>query len=190
MKKLVILCAVVLAAFLSVVPIVGCQQAQETQPELIPSPPPQRPTIESRTYTNSEYNFSIDYPEDWDVLEDYMGMVFAFMGPLVLEETYYVNINLAAEQLPYEDMKLKDYGKAVELNTKRTSTDYKKVDEYSTTIGGQPAIVIVFTCTFEVEGTKFALKDSVAVFIKNNIGYTITYDVPEEFHDQYADCFD
>ena len=122
-------------------------------------------------------------------MEDYMGAVVAFMGPLVQEETYYVNINVQTEQL-LEDMTPKDYGKAVELNSKRAFTDYNKVDEYNTTIGGGPAMVFTCTCSTEAGGMKWALKDSVAVFVKDDVGYIITYDVPAEFYDEYCDCFD
>jgi len=191
MKKLAILCTIALVTFLLVIPIVGCQQAQESETEPDPGPvqTPGEPAIEGLKYTNFEYGFSVEYPKDWDVMEDFLGMVFVFMGPLVLEETYYININLGTEQLT-SDISVKDYAKMVELTTKRTNTGYNKVNEYSTTISEQPAIVLTCTATVEQEGMTVELKDSVAVFIKDNVGYIITYDVPDEFHSQYADCFD
>ena len=185
MKNLIILCTVILIVLLPGALLFGCQQ----EPELSISPPPQRPAVESLAYTNSEYGFSVEYPKDWGILEDYMGTVVAFMGPLVLEETYYVNINVITEQL-LEDMMLKDYVKAVELNTKRAFIDYEKVSEYSTTLDGLPATVLISTCTIQEEGTKYALKDSIAICINDNVGYIITYDVPVELYDPYTDCFD
>ncbi len=189
MKKLVILCAVILLASLPVVLVVGCQQQPTPEPTPPPPPPPPSPTPETLTYTNSEYGFSVEYPKDWDVLEDFMESVVFLAGPQVLEGAFMVNINLATEQLP-KDMTHNDFAKMVELNTKRQVTDYNKVDEYSTEIGGQPAIVFTCTCTFEFEEKEYVLKDVCAVFIKDNIGYIITYDVPAESHDDYLDCFD
>jgi len=34
------------------------------------------------------------------------------------------------------------------------------------------------------------LKDIGAIFIKDNVGYIITYDVPAKMHDEYKDCFE
>ena len=181
MKRLVILCTVTLLVLLSVVSVIGCQQEAES--------PPLKPATEYLTYTNAEYGFSIDYPEDWDVMEDYMGTAVAFMGPLVLEDSYYLNISVVVEQLP-EEMTLKDYVKALDLNLKRTTPDYNKVEEYSTTISGLPATVLVATATTALDGEDIALRDTLAMFIKDEVAYTITYNAPEEFHDEYAEYFD
>ncbi len=175
MRRLIILYAVILLVLL---PVAGCQQQS-----------PSLPDIESLTYTNSEYGFSLEYPKDWDVMEDFMGMEVFLAGPLVLEGAYCINVSVAVEQLP-EEMTLEDYGITVESNTKMALPDYNKVDEYSTTIGGQPATVSTLTATVELEGTEYTLKDSCAIFIEDSVGYIITYDVPQEFHDQYADCFE
>ncbi len=186
MKKLVILCAAVLVTFLLVVPIAGCEQ----EPESTLTPPPQRPSIESLTYTNSEYGFSVEHPKDWDVLEDYMGTVVAFMGPLVLEGTFYININVWVEQIIHKDMTLKDYVKVSVLNAKKNLPNYHKAQEYNTTISGLPATVLVVTWTGELDGEDVALKNKKAMLLKDEVAYTITYVVPAEFHDEYADCFD
>ena len=184
MKKLVISCAVVLVTLLLVVPMAGCQQ--EPPPS---EPPPSLPTIEGLTYTNSEQGFSVEFPEDWDVMEDYMGMVVAFMGPLVLEGAYYININVRVEQLP-EKMTFEDFVKSGELADKRTIPNYKKIEEYSTTIAGLPANMHTITGTVKLDEKDLLLKDGVARFVKDEVGYVITYDTPEEFHDEYADCFE
>jgi hypothetical protein len=150
------------------------------------------PTPESQTYTNSELGFSFKYPADWDIMEDYMGLAVFVGEPEVLEGDYTVNVSLATEQLSElaEEITVEDYAKQVELNTKSAAPDLNKVDEYSTTIGGQPAIVFTFTATLKVEETKYFLKDSAAVFIKDSVGYIITYDVPTEFYDEYTDSFE
>lgn len=147
-----------------------------------------KPAIESRTYTNSEHGFSVEYPEGWDILEDYMGTIVLFAGPMVLEGDYYVNVNVREVQLPRE-MTLKDIVKSGELIDKRNIENYDKLEEYNTIVGGLPANVQTCTGILKVNGKDLLLKDKVARFVKDKVCYIITYDVPAEFHDEYTDCF-
>ena len=50
--------------------------------------------------------------------------------------------------------------------------------------------MLTFTTPLKVEEKEYFLKDSAAVFIKDNVGYIITYDAPAEFYDEYADSFE
>jgi len=162
----------------------------------IAAPSPPTTPEETDTYTNSEYGFSVDYYKDWDVMEDYLGAVVGFMGPSVLEvggtHPYYANINIMTTPLPQDmtDIPLKDRVAATMLNLKRTYADFNKVEEYSTTISGVPATVVVVTLTGEILGTEVSVKNKVAIFMKDEVGYSITYNVPAEFYDEYADSFD
>jgi hypothetical protein len=157
----------------------------------ISAPSPPTTPEETDTYTNSEYGFSVDYykDKDWDVMEDYMGMLVAFMGPLVLEEAYYINVGIVTEEVP-EDMTLQNYVDASLLVVKRTYADFNKVEEYGTTISGLPATVVVLTGTLEMDETELQLKQKGAMFIKDEVAYTISYNAPVEFYDEYADSFD
>lgn len=145
--------------------------------------------LEYKTYTNSEYGFLIGYPESWDVMEDYSGCVVAFFGPSVLEGYYYININVFAEKV-IEEAPLENYVRLTELAYKREDIGYKKLQEYDTTISGLPAIVIVFTGDYKFDGETIHMKDRIAIFIKDRIGYQMTFDTPAEFHDEYVDYFD
>ncbi len=143
----------------------------------------------SLTYTNSEYSFSVDYPADWDVREDLDGLVVVFAGPSVLEGIYDININVLAERLR-KKMTLKDYVMASDLKAIQTIPNYRKVQAEATTVSGLPAIVFVATLAVKCNGKKVSLKNKYAIFIKDKVAYTITYDTPAQFHDEYADCFD
>ncbi|MAH39273.1 MAG: hypothetical protein CL873_01875 [Dehalococcoidales bacterium] len=143
----------------------------------------------SLTYSSSKYNFSVDYPVNWDVREDLDGIVVVFAGPSVLEGIYDVNINVTAERLR-KKMTLKDYVMEADLKAVKTIPDYKKEQADLTTIGGQPAIVLVATLAVKSKGEKVSLKNKYAIFIKDKVAYIITYDTPVECHDEYADCFD
>ena len=144
----------------------------------------------SRTYTSSEYGFSVDYCKDWRVKEDYPGLAVVFAGPAVGEWNYYVNISI--EIMPVaKGMTLADYVELYEEDVKEDISNYTKVGEYSTTISGVPSAVLVITAPTSTDnGDEVPLKDKVAIVLKDEVAYMITYDVPAAFHDEYAHCFD
>ena len=114
-----------------------------------------------------------------------MGTIVIFAGPLVGEYDYMVNINIVTEELPSK-LTVEDYGRMGELQLKKSYPDYVKLQEYTTTISGLPAIVKTFTATV----TDFPLKEIQAFFIKDKVAYIITYDVSIDSHDEYADYFE
>ena len=112
-----------------------------------------------------------------------------FLGPHLPENNFVVNVNVEAGQL-LEEMTLKSFVQQMESQMETTFEDYGKLDEYDTTISGQPAIVITYTAKIEASGITVMLKDMVAYFVKDNVACAITYDVPAEVHDEYADSFE
>ena len=145
------------------------------------APPP--PTVEGQTYTNSEYGFSCDFPKDWGVEEGIASTVM-FVGPVTGEYDYMVNISIIVEELPLK-WELDELVRMSDLQTKQQFPDYVVVQQYETTIGGESAIVQVFT--IEVMGMPF--KDAVATFLKGKTVYMITLDVTEDLYEQYRDEF-
>ena len=185
MKKLLILCTVIMLVLLPVALVIGCQK--QPAPFLIPSV---LPPIEALTYTNSEYGFSLDYPTDWDVEEGWKETVVSFTGPIVLKGAdyqYAVSTLVAAEQLP-EDITLKDYF-LLTLNAQETA-GFSRFTFSHGTISGLAAEIAVMSATLKIGKEKIPLKDILAILIKDNIGYVIAYDVPAEFHDEYLDAFE
>jgi hypothetical protein len=155
-----------------------------------------------------EYGFSVEYPADWDVMEDFGGTVVLFAGPMVmvledqhysngngtrspvvLGDQYMVNVNIQVTELP-EEMTLEDLVKASQLQDKRNTPNYNKVEEYNTTIAEQSANVQTITGTTKLNGDDILLKDAIAIFVTGKVAYMITYDVTEEFHDEYVDSFE
>jgi hypothetical protein len=162
-------------------------------PEPIPEPEPPPAAFDTATYVNSGYGYSVEYPSDWDVLEGLGGMVVSFLGPLVLEDAdNLLVISIRVIELDTLDigMTLADLVRDRELMDERYIVNYNKLDEYSTTVGGLPANIQTFTGTFTLNGENITLKYRVARFVKDKLGYVISYYVPAEFDDQYADCFD
>jgi hypothetical protein len=166
---------------------IGCGGG-EKESELEVKPLPPSTGIETELYTNSEYGFSIEYPTDWDLEEDYMGMVVGFFGP-VLENSYMVNVNVQIEEIPKE-MTVRDYAKACMLTAKKTCEDFQQIEEYkTTTIDGCDAIVDVITLTVTEGEQVFALKDITAMIVRDRKGYMLIYDVLENYHDEYLYSF-
>ena len=148
--------------------------------------PPSKPDIEILIYMNSEYGFSAEYPNDWEFEEGLMETIVLFAGPLVAEE-FMININILSEELhEFPKTTLEDYARLSEMGIKRSVDYYEKVDEHSSIIDGQPAIVRSYIA--EMDG--FRHMQTQAYFFKENVAYVITYAAPTEFHDEYYDCFE
>ncbi len=188
MKKLVILCTVILFVLLPAALVVGCQQpAPAPSPTPTPAPPPPKPAIESLTYTNSEYGFSLEYPKDWDFEEGLMGTIILFAGPFVKGGEFMINMNMVSEELPeFPKITLEDYLKLSEMQIKKAMENYEKVGERSATIADLPAIVLTYTGGSGVD----MLMYSQAFFLEENVAYVITYAAPPEFHDEYVKSFE
>jgi hypothetical protein len=142
-------------------------------------------TIASKTYTNSENLFSVEYPKDWDLEENVGGIIAIFAGPLTKENRYMVNINIVSENLT-RNITIQDYIRLGELKLKKSVPDYIKLEEYATTISGQDAIIRTFTATVQ----NVLLKDTQAYLIKGKKAYVITYDVDDNSYDEYSSFFD
>jgi len=174
--------AIVVAIALTGMAVAGTGCAERGEPST-----PYRKATE--TYSNLAYGFSLEYPEDWDVVEDYPGYIVVFTGPYLQEYKFTVNINLEIGQF-FGGVTIWDLLQMVELATESKAEDYAKVSEYDTIIGGQSAKVFTVTATMEFNGRAVQLKDTGAIFIKDNVGCSITYDVPAVMHEEYKDCFE
>ena len=180
-EKLGAICSVILIIVLSVVLLVGCTGEKDLSSPLCGKV--------TQTYSNSEYNFSMKYPADWDIREDYRGYVVAFMGPYIPEYEYTVNINMEILQLP-DEMTLDYLQQLIELTNESKTREYSKISEYDTIIGGQLAKVLTVTAEMDFDIGPVELKDIGAIFIKDHFGYVITYDVPSKIHEKYRNCFE
>lgn len=187
MKNLVILCIVVLLFSLPVALVVSCRQQSEPAPALATES-----TIASKTYTSSVYGFSFEYPADWTINKNFSeeenqkGVLVVFDGPQSAIYDHRANIIVEADELS-KDFTAEEYAQAVELRLlKITLPDYIMLEEQTTTISEIPAIIRTFTATMQY----YPHKDIQAYFTKDNLCYTITYDVTIDSHDEYAECFD
>ncbi len=164
MKKLVILCTVILVVLLSIISVVGCQK----QPE--PTLPP-APAIPAHftTYTNEAGLFSISYPPDWEpalsLIEGYEQTVkdvitsiaadapverasIIFFAGLPIETGYWPNVNIVVESLPGIVWTHDNLVEAEVRGIKELLQDYHEFSRLKTTVGGREATIIESEGTF------------------------------------------
>lgn len=186
MKRLILSRFTFLLIVLLVVSIAGCKQQQAPSPAT-----PTKTTIINKIYANSEHNFSVEYPADWNLKktltenEKLTGVVAIIEGPKSAKYNYRVNIMIEADKWS-RNYPVEDSAKAVELQIlKKNLPDYVNLQERTTTISGMRAIVRTWTATIQ----SFPHKDIQAYFNKEDFTYTITYDVTTDLHDEYIDSF-
>ena len=154
--------------------------------EAEPPVAPPLPTVEGQTYHNSEFGFSCDFPEGW-VAEEGVGMAVLFAGPMEGEYDYMVNINIGVVELPIR-WELDEFVTMSDLQWRQQFPSYSVVQQYETTVGGEPANVQVFTVD-AADAMGYPLKDAVAIFVKDKIAYSLTLDVTEDLYEKYRDEF-
>lgn len=151
-------------------------------------PPPSPPTMESLTYTNSEYGFLVKYPKDWDFTEGITDTIVVFSGPFIAEEEVFINILIGAEELPkYPKWTLEDFVSTSKLQLKALMENYEDVDEYRTTVDDLPAIVSSFT--YDMDGFTI-MQTMVSFFKEENVAYSIVYTATPTTNDESLDSLE
>lgn len=148
-------------------------------------------TIANKTYANTDYNFSVEYPADWDAKENLTeqekdtGVVAVFEGPSSPEYDLRVQITLEAENLGGETT-AEGYATGVEeYILKKNLANYTNIEEQETTIVGLHAVIRVFTSTT----SRAMFKYTQAYFTKKEIGYVITYAATTDIYDTYFNIY-
>jgi len=172
-KKLVVLVA-----------LVALLLASASACALSPTPTPEPGTL---TYSNSEHGFSVGYPKDWTVQEEFMGTIVMFVGPVEEETGGAINVNIgAAESAEFPEVTLEEYVRLFKLRIEEDAKNYEEVDEYDAVVDDLAAIV--WTWKEDLEGT--TLMVTMAFFVKENVVYAISYGATLELYDDYLDCFE
>ena len=134
-----------------------------------------------KTYINETYELSIDYPNDWEVVETLKSAVVGFGGEKVDGFITSVNI-IALDKSP--DKTVDDFAKSqgmVQLFFKKS----KKWEEFNDSINNEPVAGYIYT--YKEGGTKIKQKD--VYFGRNKTGYLICFGVAssayDEMHDNY-----
>jgi PsbP-like protein len=120
-----------------------------------PSAPPagggaSRPSGEStasyQTYTDSEFGFSIKYPQDWEKLERQFGTTVLFRSPKEdKSDPFQENVNVAVETLPSDSITLDQYYDAALPQVEKVITDFDLSSSDSFNRSGRSWRRIVYT---------------------------------------------
>ncbi len=135
-----------------------------------------------RTYTNTAFNLTVQYPPTWGVMElktnpmtevQRSSPVAVILSPLENEsDKFQEKMLIGVQNLLPSRITLQDYTKS-NLNSYRNQSDIKILESSPTTLGGQPAHRIVYTDD-SVKGNK--LKNiQVWTVINNSKAYVITF---------------
>jgi len=158
------------------------------EPEPTPTPTPiPTPVLETLTYTNSEYGFSVEYPKDWDLEEGLWGAIVVFGGPLVRGGEFMVNANIVVEELPeWPKTTLEEYVRLGKMHLTKGMENYQGVEERDCRIAGLSAKELTYTC--DADGIR--IMQTQACFLKENTAHIITYTATLESYDEHLDCFE
>lgn len=125
------------------------------------------------TYRNLERGVRIDYPSNWQIVEDLMGSIVAFFTPLEdASDNYRENVNVVVQDLKDSPMTLEEYSEFSVNQLKEEINALKIIEPLSSaTLSNFPAHKIVYNGVLE----KIKLKYMQIWAIKSNIAYLVTY---------------
>lgn len=152
--------------------VVGCQQ--ETTQSFT--------TIKSKTYNNTEYGFSLNYPSDWEVREsDGKGIytVSFEKEPEAVVQVWVFHAPVYRSSISTLDIFCED---AVDI-WENSYEEFGILEEHNTTVDGLPARSI--TIAFIYEDISW---EQTHIFFLKEIPYRIIY-TPMGSYDSYSDHF-
>lgn len=146
---------------------------------------PLQEAVRFKTYENKQYGFSIEYPEDWQLLTDLEYAAALFVGPT--KEGFAINANIALEKLA-EPMTAQEYATLSEELLKTVLSSYNKLEEYQTTVSTEPAVVRIFIATYGAyPGITNKIKE--VYLIKEKRAYIITCSALPTTYDEANDKY-
>ena len=99
-----------------------------------------------KTYKNSEYGFSMQYPSDWTLTENQNGTAVAFWSPKQNELDFFSeNVNVVVQHVPPELLRLDTYSKkAIEQLVSVFKQNVEMLEADYTLLSGKKAFKIVY----------------------------------------------
>ena len=151
----------------------------------VPTPP--LPAVESLTYTNMEYGFSVKHPKGWQVDERITGTIVVFTGPYDVAEEVFSNVIIIAKKLPQvPKLTLEDYASLTQTQIKAMYKNVSITDEYKTIVDGLPAIA--YSYLYDYEG--ITLAGTQVMVLKDDFVYVIQYTSKPKVYDKYSYSLD
>ena len=141
----------------------------------------------TKTYTNSTYGLSLEYPEDWSMKENpATGIVVAFGSPKESSDDKFVdNVNVSFTNLSSKDaLTLDQLADAWLKETENSAPTFKLLDRQHTSVAGETAEQLVYS--FSNKGMD--MKGMVVITMKNKMAYIVTYSAEEGSYDKFVDA--
>ena len=139
------------------------------------------------TYRNQSYGVEISYPMDWDISEDFPGVVVIILAPQEdPKDMFRENLNILVQDLTSQPMTMDEYTQLSLAQFEQTVNKFKVIDPlYITNLSGMPAYRITYN---QVQG-KFKLIGSVAWTLIDNTAYVLTVTAGRKDYDKYEPIF-
>jgi len=153
----------------------GCTGGEETTTTTpAPTVPPN-----FVTYENSTYEIRIMHPQEWEIMENYMGTVVLFRSPIEdASDMFQENFNVVMGDLP-ESMEIDELTDA-NIEQAKTRFAIENINSSPTTLTNNPARKVIYN----LKQGEYNLKIMQIYMIKDNKAYVITYTAEE---DKYSD---
>jgi hypothetical protein len=186
MKKYSFLYGFLTAILVVTFMLTGCQNPSPSQPS--------KPIIEkqgnTQIYSNTKFNFTFNLcnSNDFYLTENFLGATVALRGPLLKDLKHEILISVTVTKLS-GTTNLEDLLKNSVTNAQKNLKNFALTSTTSTLIGGIQAKLQSYTYTNTIGDEEWAFNDLLAVFVKDSLLYAIKYEVPDEFHKEYLDCF-
>lgn len=139
------------------------------------------------TYTNPNYGVEINYPMDWDIMENYMGTVAIFLSPQENpNDDFRDNANIVVQDLSGMSMDLEQYNSLSMTQLQQLITKFKVIEPISITmLAGIPA------CRIKYQGKQGKLKlQWYSIWtIMDNAAYVVTCTAKQDSYNKYLPIF-
>jgi hypothetical protein len=193
MKKYPTLIAISLLLLLSTAMFPACNGNSNPSPspvyrhEDLPAPSEDM-LLDAVNYGNSEFGFSFKYCQDLELFDSYGDFAVVLLGDLLKDLKHYVNYYVDIEEIPKKQT-FEGFVDSSKQVAKEALKDFTIVDEYNTTIDDREARVVIFTFQEMIEDEEWLYKDMLILIQKDNLVYAIRFNTPDEFREEFIDCF-
>ncbi len=134
------------------------------------------------SYHNSHANFSIQYPQNWELQENTLGSQVLFLSPQNSGDLFRENVSVVTENLN-DNITVDSYYDAAKVHLQKFINNFEEISNKNMNIGNLNAKIVEYIGT---QGT-YNLKRQQIFLIKNQTAYIITYTASRNHFDDTLD---
>ena len=128
-------------------------------------------TSDYKLYMNTKFNFSLQYPSSWTVVEGFMGSAFITLSPLNKDDLFQENINIGIQDLCGLNLTLKQFSDLSYTQLENVITDFQLIAKENAILANNNTEIIIFS---GIQG-KHRLTWLQIYTLYNEKAYIITY---------------